>query len=100
MPVTSVQNIQKTLNRICKDSRINRIVLFGSYAKNSEDDYSDIDLFIDSNKQISGFEYFEIKASFEDALGYEIDLISDVDLIPYSRMDKEIRETGVTVYER
>lgn len=45
----------------------------------SEDDYSDIDLFLDSNRQITGFDYFELKAFIQDALGCEIDLISDVD---------------------
>ncbi|MBC7960605.1 MAG: nucleotidyltransferase domain-containing protein [Vallitaleaceae bacterium] len=100
MAVTSLQEIRKTINSICQDDRINRIVLFGSYARGSEDDHSDIDLFIDSDRQITGFDYFELKACFEDALGCEIDLVSDVDLIPYSRIENEIRTTGVTVYER
>lgn len=76
------------------------IVLFGSHAKGTALPDSDIDLYLDSDKRITGFAYFEIKGRLEEAFHKDVDLISDVDIIPGSRVDNEIKRTGVLVYAR
>ena len=95
----SVSQIQQTAEPIMQATNITKLVLFGSYAKGTATQTSDIDFYIITNG-ITGFAFFDIKARLEDALSAEIDLIPDQDVIPDSPIDKEIRETGVVIYEK
>jgi len=99
MPLYTIPQIRDTLTHACLDDRVNRIILFGSYAKGLAHAKSDIDLYLDSGKRITGFEFFELKAAFEEAFKTEIDLLPDLDVISGSPVDQEIQEYGVTVYE-
>lgn len=45
--VLTLEEIRSALAEICKDSSVNRIWLFGSYARNEADSESDIDLIVD-----------------------------------------------------
>ena len=82
------------------DRRVKKLVLFGSHAKGTAQTLSDLDFFLDSEKQIKGFAYFELKGRLEDAFQRDVDLIPDIDVIPGSRVDQEIQRTGVMVYAR
>lgn len=94
----SVSEIQSTLQRMPLDRRIRRLVLFGSHAKGTAKPHSDIDLYLDSNGQITGFDYFALKTMLEDTFERQIDLLPDVDVQPDSRVANEISEYGVMVY--
>ena len=96
----SITRIRNALQRICTDPRISQIVLFGSHAKGQEYEQSDIDLYLDSNGQITGLAFFALKAEIEEALDAEIDLLPDLDIIPGSPVEREIRRYGVTVYAK
>ena len=101
MPQTyTVTALRRILDTIPLDKPVRSIVLFGSYAKGTALPDSDIDFYLDSNRQITGFAYFELKGKLEEAFQREIDLIPDVDVIPGSLVDYEIRRTGVSVYAR
>ena len=75
-------------------------MLFGSYAKGSASESSDIDLYMVSNGLITGLAFFDLKAKFEDAFNVGIDLLPDLDVIPDSPVDKQTNKYGVVVYER
>lgn len=45
--VLTIDEIRSALAEICKDSSVNRIWLFGSYARNEADSESDVDLIVD-----------------------------------------------------
>lgn len=45
--VLTLEEIRSELQEICKDSSVNRIWLFGSYARNEADSESDLDLLVD-----------------------------------------------------
>lgn len=96
----SINEIQDVLKTIPIDKRVKKLVLFGSHAKGTARSLSDLDFFLDSEKQIKGFAYFELKGRLEDAFRRDIDLIPDIDVIPGSRVEQEIQETGVMVYAR
>ena len=67
--VLTIDEIRSALAEICKDSSVNRIWLFGSYARNEADSESDIDLIVD----------------LDNALDIEIfDSIRDVKIDPMS----------------
>ena len=96
----SISSIRNALQTVCTDPRINQIILFGSHALGLERKQSDIDLYLDSNGQISGLAFFSLKAAIEDALETEIDLLPDLDVVPGSLIENEIRRFGVTVFAR
>jgi len=96
----AVSDIQSALQRMPMDQRVRRLILFGSHAKGTARPHSDLDLYLDSNGLITGFDYFALKASLEDAFGRDIDLLPDVDVLPNSKVAQEIAKYGVMVYAR
>lgn len=52
------------------------ILLFGSYARGTQNAESDIDIAIKSNKEISKKEIFEIRLELEETIKNDIDLIN------------------------
>ena len=96
----SVTEIKTVVEPIVKGTKVRRLVLFGSYAKGTASESSDIDLFMASNGEITGFAFYDIKSKIEDAFNVDIDLIPDIDVIPDSPVARQISETGVVVYER
>lgn len=100
MKTYAVSDIQSALQRMPMDQRVRRLILFGSHAKGTARPHSDLDLYLDSNGLITGFDYFALKASLEDAFGRDIDLLPDVDVLPNSKVAQEIAKYGVMVYAR
>ena len=98
MQQDTIRKIQDALARTCADPRIKRIVLFGSHAKGEAQPSSDIDLYLDSDGQIRGLEFFAFKSRLEEALQAEIDLIPDLDVVSGSEVENEIIRYGVVVY--
>ena len=50
--------------------------LFGSYARGDFNEKSDIDILVDFNDRIDGFDYIRLAHEFEDTFNYKIDLVS------------------------
>ena len=55
MTIDEIKNIITPLVLPCP---INRVILFGSYARGEAGNGSDIDLIIDSNERLNAFDYF------------------------------------------
>lgn len=98
MQQDTIRKIRDTLTEACVDPRIKRIVLFGSHAKGEAQPSSDIDLYLDSDGQIRELEFFAFKFRLEEALQAEIDLIPDLNVVPGSEVENEIKRYGVVVY--
>ncbi len=94
----SISDIRRVLASLPMDARVNRLVLFGSHAMGTARAQSDLDFYLDSGRQISGFDFFALKATLEDAFRRDIDLIPDLDVMAGSRVLDEIKRHGVVVY--
>ncbi|MCL2796537.1 MAG: nucleotidyltransferase domain-containing protein [Firmicutes bacterium] len=79
---------------------VRKAILFGSYAKGTQKKSSDIDIFIDSNGEIRGIDFFGVRADISDALNIPVDLIDARQLVEGGRVQQEIAKTGVVIYER
>lgn len=53
---------------------VSNIFIFGSYAKETQTEESDIDLLVETTKPISLFKFVNLKQYFENLLGKKIDL--------------------------
>ena len=60
---------------ICERYDVDKVTLFGSYARGVADELSDVDLMVDGGKLV-GFEWGGFYADVEEALGVELDVLS------------------------
>ena len=97
--IYNISEIKNMLNIIFKDTEVKKVTLFGSYAKNEATCNSDIDLVIDSNGKIKGFKLFSLISKIEDLFGKNVDAFEQSEITPNSLVDKEIKRTGVVIYE-
>lgn len=98
--VYTIEEIKKILKEILKDKPVYQVILFGSYAKKEATDKSDIDLIIDTNSQLKGFALLKLICEIEEKLQKDVDCFEKYEIIEDSLIDKEIKETGVIVYEK
>ena len=96
--IYAIPTIRHILQTLPMDKRVRKLVLFGSHAKGVARAESDLDFYLDSDMQITGLAYFDLKGQLEDAFHRPVDLIPDVDVIPGSLIEREIKQTGVAVY--
>lgn len=96
----SIAEIKITVEPIVKNTKVRKMMLFGSYAKGIASENSDIDLFMDSGGEITGLDFYNLKSKIEDAFKTNIDLLPDLDVIPSSPVERQINESGVVIYER
>ena len=67
--IPSLDDIKLEISKICKDSSIKRVWVFGSYARNEADLDSDLDLIVDLDNAL------EIE-KFDTVLGMDVDVLT------------------------
>ena len=94
--IYSVNDIKRILQPVFKKHNIKKAVLFGSYAKGLADDKSDIDIMVDSN--LRGLAFYGLLEDVVNAIGLQVDLLDKRQIIPASKIQTEINNTGVVIY--
>ena len=87
---------KKIKNSILEKLDCEAIVLFGSYARNTQNEESDIDIAFKSKREINKKEVFYLKQELEDIAKQDIDLINLDDIGDVFRY--EILINGKTLY--
>ena len=59
---------------------------------------SDIDLMVDSG--LRGLAFFGLLEDVTQTLACDVDLIDASQIVPKSRIDQEIEDTGIVIYEQ
>lgn len=98
--IYTIEEIKKMLEELLRDKPVYQVILFGSYAKQKATKKSDIDLIIDTNSELRGFALLKLICQIKEKLQKEIDGFEKYEIIENSLIDKEIKETGVVVYEK
>lgn len=98
--IYTIEEIKKILSEILKDKPVYQVILFGSYAKKNATKDSDIDLIIDTKSKLKGFALLKLICQIEEKLQKKIDGFEKYEIVENSLIDKEIRKTGVIVYEK
>jgi uncharacterized protein len=77
--VKTAQQIQEQLSNLkptlIKRFSVSSIGLFGSYARNEQNEDSDIDILVDFNKPV-GIEFVDLAEFLEESLKAKVDLVS------------------------
>lgn len=98
--IYTIEEIKNILADILENMPVYSVILFGSYAKNSADKNSDLDFVIDTKETLIGFKLFSLITKIEEAFNKEVDAFEKSEIIENSKIDKEIKRTGVVVYEK
>ena len=97
LPYT-VDQLKVRLTLVFDKNKVRRATLFGSYVKGEATSRSDVDLLVDSG--LHGMQFFGLLEDVCNSLECDVDLIDVQDIIPNSKIDQEIRHTGVVIYEQ
>ncbi len=89
--------IKKVLTEVGINYGVKRIYIFGSYAKGTADENSDLDLLIEKGKPLSLLSLSGIRQDVQDALGLPVDIVTTAGIDESFR--KEIEGTERLVYE-
>ncbi len=93
----TINEIRKKTEPIAKKFGVKRVSLFGSYARGTANESSDVDLYIDKGRLESLIRYFMFVAELEKSFGCHVDVITtgieDKDFL------QEIQREGVLLYE-
>lgn len=94
----TIEQLKQRLTPVFQENNVRKATLFGSYGKGRATAGSDVDLLVDSG--LRGMRFFALLEDVCTSLDCEVDLIDAEDIIPNSLVDREIRKTGVVIYER
>lgn len=98
--IYTIEEITKMLTEVLRDKPVYQVILFGSYAKKEATQKSDIDLVIDTKSELKGFALLKLICEIKEKLQKEIDGFEKYEILENSPIDREIKETGVVVYEK
>ena len=93
----TVNQIKDRLIPVFRRNSVRRAILFGSYSKGLATADSDVDILVDSG--LPGLSFFGLLEDVCRSLDCPVDLIDTQDVIPDSAINREIRNTGVIIYE-
>ena len=92
---TSLSKISKTVQKYAKKYGIEKVYLFGSYARGSADSQSDVDLRIDKGSA-KGLELGGFLSDISEALGVDVD-VATTDSLNQEFLDS-IKDEEVLIY--
>ena len=95
VPLTAAM-IQDALAPVFKQNGVRRAVLFGSHAKGTASTLSDVDIMVDSG--LKGLDFAGLLDDMYEALHRRVDVLDAAHIEKGSRIENEIRETGVVIY--
>ena len=98
--IYSIDEIKEMLRDVLSNTDVEKVILFGSYAKNIPTQNSDIDLLIDSNGKLKGLKFFAVIDIIKEKFDKDVDVIEKSEINKNSKIEKEINRTGVVVYEK
>ena len=96
--LSPLMDLRLLLTPVFEQYGVKRAVLFGSYAKGTADDKSDVDLLVDSG--LRGLRFVSFCEDISRAAGRDVDLFDVTHIEKNSRIEREIVDTGVVIHEK
>jgi predicted nucleotidyltransferase len=94
--IYKIEEIKSRLTPVFEENGVKSAILFGSYARGEAREKSDVDLLVDSG--LMGFDFFGMVEYVRMALDKRVDVVEAMYVEKGSRIDNEIRATGVRIY--
>jgi len=100
--VFSIEEIKHIVVPIAKKYEVDRVFLFGSYARGEADSTSDIDFVIDKGR-LSGLKFAGMLGDLQDNFDKRVDLLTSSSLMKddgYPSFRQKIERDMVVIYEQ
>ncbi len=94
--ILELEEIRRITAEVLRDYPAELCVLFGSYAKGTASEYSDVDLLVLSD--VSGLQFYGMAERLRESLHKKVDLLDFKQLADNEELLKEILKTGVRIY--
>ena len=94
--ILELNDIKELINKVLSEYDAEYCYLFGSYAKGTANETSDIDLLISTT--LTGMNYFGLVEKLREALKKKIDLFSLEQLSDNTDMINEVLKDGIKIY--
>jgi hypothetical protein len=95
--MVDIETIKFCVEPIAKDYGIKKVFLFGSYAKGTANEDSDVDLLIEKGKSISLLKLAGLRQNLEEILNTSVDLVTTSGI--ESKFYEAIAGTELLLYE-
>ena len=96
--IFSKEEIKNNLEPVFRIYNVRKAVLFGSYAKNTANAKSDVDILVDSD--LKGLKFVGLMEDARNALNNkEVDILDESHIEKDSDIANEISKTGILIYE-
>ena len=92
----NIQEVKSKLKPVFDSYNVKSAILFGSIAKNEAHEKSDVDILVDSG--LHGIAFFGLLEDVVNVIGRKVDLIDKSQVEIGSKIDSEIKDTGVMIY--
>ena len=96
--MTNIDTIKTTLTPIFEKYGVKKAVLFGSFAKNTMTEQSDIDLLVDSG--LKGLKFIGFTEDIQNAVSRLVDVLDVTHIEKDSGIEKEISRHGKVIFNR
>ena len=97
--VLTHDEIKAMITPVVQCHPVKRVIIFGSYARGTATDTSDLDIMIDSENQLEGFDYFGIVGTLLKKFPIPVDVMEASEVDKNSVFYRNIQRDGVVVYE-
>lgn len=98
--IYTIEELKAILEKILKNTVVEKAILFGSYARECPTEKSDIDLIIDSNGKLLNINFYGLLEELVEQLNKNIDLFEISEIQKDSDIYNNIQKEGVVVYEK
>ena len=94
--VLSIDEIREAARPVLEEYNAEFCILFGSYAKGTASDQSDVDLLVGAD--VRGLRFFGLAERLREAFHKKVDLLDLKQLSDNEELLKEVLKTGVRIY--
>ena len=96
--IFSIDEIRDKIRPICEKYKVEKVWLFGSYARGEAREDSDVDFYVKTAKEMRFLELGGLYADLEEVLGKEVDMITRIPE-EYKIFKKYVERDEILIYD-
>jgi predicted nucleotidyltransferase len=96
----SIDKLKDLISPIATELNLERVIVFGSYARGEQKELSDLDLIIDSGGKLKGKHLFSAIYKIDRLIPAKTDIFDLSEVKKPSQTYTAIMSEGITIYER